>query len=128
MPLGMDHVGNGYKRKVQAIRLTRSLVYRRGTSRTFAASNNVRTDHKIPVRIKGLSRPDHIIPPAFIVLATVNARCMGISGKGVQSQYRVRLLLVQLSVGFISDGDRSQFLPAFKFMFPARSGIGIVLR
>ena len=62
--------------------------------------------------IEGLSRPDHLIPPAGFVTPLVVSRCMGVARKRVKDQDGVRPLRVQHSVRLVGNRNRAKFLSA----------------
>jgi hypothetical protein len=79
VPLGIDHVGNGDHGEIEGVRLPRLRVDRRGPRGTLTAPDDIRTDDEIAVRVEGLARTDHVLPPPGVVFPLVETRRMGIA-------------------------------------------------
>ncbi len=62
--LSVHHVPDRHHRERGAVGFSGIRVYRSRPGRPFAAPEHVRTDHEVPVSIKGFSRADHAVPPA----------------------------------------------------------------
>ena len=63
-------------------------------------------DDEIPVRVECLARPDHIVPPAGILVSFMEPGGVGISGEGVEDQDGVRPVAIEGAVSFIGERDR----------------------
>src|SRR5690606_32899473 len=74
-----------------------------------ATANDVAANDKEFVGVEGFARPDAIIPPArFRVIGPVVAGGVGTTAQGVNNQNGVRAGLVQVTIGFIGQGDRAK--------------------
>jgi len=89
----MNHIGHRDKGEIQRVGFSCRRIQRRRTSGTFAAADDVGANDKVPVGIKGLAGPDHVIPPARIILPLVNACRVSIAGKGMHARIALDLSL-----------------------------------
>ena len=114
MPLGLHHIADSDHREIETVGLPRLRMNGRRTRAALAAADDIGTDDEVQIRIEGLTRTDHGIPPADVLAAPVMAGRMGVGGQGMEDEDGVRSVLVQMSIGFVGQGHGSQGLPRFQ--------------
>ncbi len=127
MALGVHHVGDGQEGKIQGIGPARFRVQRCGTRRALATADDIGTDNEIFIGVKAISRADHLVPPARIVLSRVNPGGMGIPGEGVEDKDGIGPLCIEATVGLMSQGDGPQLFTALEEELVRGRGEGEIL-
>src|ERR1039458_8840963 len=123
--LGIDHIVNRYHGKTQGVGPPGVGVDRAGSRGTFAASNNVGTDHKILSRVEGLARANHNIPPAGIpFMRVIEAGGVGVAGKSVKNQNGIVFGRTQLPIGLVSQSNGPEASSALKKHLAGRCSEG----
>ena len=101
--LGVRHIVNGDDREIEGVVPAGRGIYAGGSGRPLAAPEDIRTNHKILVRIERPTRADHGIPPPGIIMLCVNTGSVRVTGKGVEYKYGVCFIFVQSPVGLIGE-------------------------
>src|SRR5713226_2465911 len=96
------HVADRNPGKLQRILAAGRRIDRGRTGGAAAAAEHVRAQNEVLVRIKSLARPDHVVPPSRLAFMTDAGR-VGVAGKGMQDENRVRFRSVQLAISFVGD-------------------------
>jgi len=113
--LQIDHIADGNHGKGEGIGFSGFRIDAAGPCGSHATAEAVGANDKIFVRVYGLARPDHDIPPSELgVFGMVPACDMGITGKGVANQNRVIPLFIEFAVGLVRDVNRPEGLAAFE--------------
>ena len=76
MHLCPDHIFDRHNRKFQTIECLRGIIFTHRAGRTEAASDHIGRDNKIVARIDCLAVTDQSIPPARLIIALIESRCM----------------------------------------------------
>jgi hypothetical protein len=70
------------------------------------------------VRINSFARADHVFPPArLVIVCRIIARCMAVSGQGVEDQHHVAAVRIQGAVGLVGQGNGPEPCAAVKGHF-----------
>ncbi len=127
-PLRVDHVLDGDNGKRQGVRSPCLRIRARGAGGAFAATDDVRADHEVLIRVEGVPGPDHHVPPpgAFVFRRMI-ARDMGISRQRVADQDGIVLRGIQFSIGLIRQRNRPELLSIGKHEFVRPFAEGEVL-
>ena len=125
--LRAHHVGDGDDREVAAVRQPRGGVRGRRAGGAAAATDQVRRDNEIPVRVERLAGADHPVPPAepgagldatVVRLEAVErsrgvgvgapAGGVGVTGERVADEDDVAAVGRERAVGLVGDAHRGQ--------------------
>ena len=105
--LNLDDIGHGDCGKISPVAMAAFRVDAVGPGGPATTAKDVRADHEVALGIDGLAGPDHGIPPAGGIGGVVS-RDVGIAAERVADEDGVVAGAVELSVGFVDDGNFRQ--------------------
>jgi hypothetical protein len=114
-----DNVTDSDKRELECVLAAGSRVSTAGAGGSLAATQNVRTDHEVTIRIQPFARPDKFVPPAWLAVpGQMTPGNVGITGESVTDENRVIFFGRQFSVGLVGDSHWTKSFTAFQEQFP----------
>ena len=124
--LGADHVADGDDGEFQAPGLAGLRVDLLRPGGSHAAAQDIDAKDAVTVRIQGLARAHHQLPPARLAGHRMDTGGELVAGQRVADQDDVGLVLVELPIGHVGDREVGQLDPAVQAqrLLPAQPHLG----
>ena len=107
--LGAHHVGDGYRRKRNAVGAAGGGTERGRAGGALATTEDVGAEDKPEVGIDGFARADEVVPPTGLtVVEAVEAGAVVVAAEGVADEDGVVAGGVEAAVGFVAEGETGE--------------------